>query len=133
MQRHTTQQDGRHGLTRLRFQTTVWGIGVLTLACARLPPPQAAYTQSEVAVRLADTLGAQHVPAAALHLHLARQSLEQASHLMQNGDNHRATYVLMRAEADAELAQALAREAPARAVAHDALDKVQSLRQEKAF
>jgi uncharacterized protein YqfA (UPF0365 family) len=66
-------------------------------------------------------------------MQMADQALEQASRLMHIGDNHRATYALMRAEADAELALALAREAPARAEAHDALDQVQSFQQEHAL
>jgi uncharacterized protein YqfA (UPF0365 family) len=109
-----------------------WLFAATMAGCASAAVPTAEHARGIAAIRAAQELGAAGVPAAALHLQMAEQGVEQASHLMQNGDNHGATFALMRAEADAELAQALAREAPARAQAHDALDKVQSTLQENA-
>ena len=56
--------------------------------------------------------------------------MAQAQQLMQDGENKRAEYVLLRAEADAELAVALARQASARAQAQEALDELKALKSE---
>jgi hypothetical protein len=47
---------------------------------------------------------------------------------MQDGDNRRAELILMRAQADAELALAQAREAQAKTEAQTAVDQVKALR-----
>jgi hypothetical protein len=103
-------------------------IACLSVACATMPPPQDRLIASQSAIKAAEEVGANSVPAAALHLQLAREQTEQAEKFIAQGANHRAEFSLLRADADAELALALAREAPARARAQEAVDRVQSLK-----
>jgi len=74
-------------------------------------------------------MGAEKVPPASLHLQLAKEQEEQAKKLLNQGDKKRADVLLIRSQADAELALALAREAPASAEAQRALDRVKQLEQ----
>jgi hypothetical protein len=60
-------------------------------------------------------------------LKLAQEALERAKVLMRNGDNEEADYTLLRAQADAELALALAREARTRADAQQVIEKARSI------
>jgi Domain of unknown function (DUF4398) len=61
-------------------------------------------------MRAAQEVGAQQVPKADLHLRLAQEQVEKARKLAADGDNERASMLLSRAHADAELALALTRE-----------------------
>jgi hypothetical protein len=109
----------------------VTSLALATLtACASAPEPKERVASSRAAMRSAEEMGARHVPAAALHLQLANEQADFAKALIQKGDNERAGWVLMRAEADAELALALARESSLRAEAHQAMDKVRALKQQ---
>jgi len=83
--------------------------------------------RSEASVRAAQEVGGQNDPQAALHLKLAQEELDQAKQLMNDGDNKRADYVLLRADADAELAVALARSATARVEAQQAMGQVRQI------
>lgn len=96
--------------------------------CASVPAPTAKVASSEAAVRAADELKANDTPAAQLHLKLAQDQLESAKKLIEEGDNKRAEYVLTRAQADAELAVALAKETSLAKEAQLAMDKVQELK-----
>jgi len=80
-------------------------------ASAQLAPEQ--LSSSEAAIRSAGELGADQVPQAALHKKLAEEQLAQAKKLAEDGDQERADLVLARANADAELAVALVKEANA--------------------
>jgi hypothetical protein len=60
---------------------------------------------------------------------MARDQVKTAELLMADGDNEEANLVLQRAEADAELALALAREEKLRAEAREALQKVEELKE----
>lgn len=97
------------------------------VACGGYPLPTERMVASEAALRSAQEVGAQNVPQAALHLRLAEEQIQKAKSLINDGDNERADYVLLRAKADAELALALAKEANAKADAQRALDQVKSL------
>lgn len=79
-------------------------------ACASFPPPTERLTTTEAAIRGASEVGAAQIPRAALHLKLAEEQTEKARRLMQDGYNERAEFTLKRAQADAELAIALAKE-----------------------
>jgi hypothetical protein len=98
--------------------------------CASYPAPTERMTASQSAVRGAQEVGAQNNPQAALHLKLAQEQVDQARQLMNDGDNKRAEFVLLRGESDAELAIALAREASARNEAQKALDELKQLKAE---
>ena len=116
------------------FTQGLQGLAVAGLlsACATTAVPQERMVASQGSIRAAEEVGADKVPAAALHLQLAREETEQAKKAIQQGANVRADYLLQRAEADAELSMALAREAPLRAQAQEAIDKLQSIKAKNA-
>jgi hypothetical protein len=90
---------------------TVALLAVACAACAARPTPAARVGSAEAAVRAARESGATGLPDAALHLRLAEQQVARARRLIQEGEHERAQWLLVRAEADAMLAQALAVEA----------------------
>jgi hypothetical protein len=89
------------------------GIAALGFGCAGGTLPTEQLASTEASVRAAQELGAQNVPRAELHLRLAKEQVERAHKLADDGDEERATMQLERARADAELAVALARQAAA--------------------
>jgi hypothetical protein len=97
-------------------------------ACASTPVPADKLAKSQAAIRSARELGADRVAPAAVHLKVANDQLDIARRLLADGDNERAEYVLMRAEADAEAAIALTQETTARAEAQRTLQEVQRLK-----
>jgi hypothetical protein len=109
----------------MKTETMMLAAGLaLTLGCASsypLPTQQMADVQS--ANRSATELGAQKNPRAELHLKLAEEQLDQAKKAVADDDNERATSLLMRAKADAELAVALTREDNAKTQATNAVDQ----------
>ena len=100
----------------------------LMVGCGSYPAPNEKLVNSQASVRAAQEVGAQNDAQGALHLKLAQEQVEQARQLMSDGDNKRAEFVLLRAEADAELAVALARQASARTEAQQALDQLKALK-----
>jgi hypothetical protein len=112
------------------MKTIAW-IGTASVvlgACASSPVPADRLARSQAAVRSAHEVGAENVPPAALHLKIANEELGMAKKLIEDGDNQRAEYILLRAEADANAALALAREAQARDDAQRPIDQVQKLK-----
>jgi len=112
------------------MKTIAWigASSVVLGACAASPVPADRLAQSQAAVRSAHEVGAENVPPAALHLKVANEELDLAKRLITDGDNKRAEYILLRAEADANAALALAREAAARDDAQRTIDQVQKLK-----
>lgn len=100
-------------------------------ACASTPPPTAKLASSEGAIRAAQELNADQTPAAQLHLKLARDQFGEGKKLMADGDNERAEYVFMRAESDADVAIAIAKEVKVRKEASDAVEQVQKARSQQ--
>lgn len=98
-------------------------------ACGGGPKPEAQAAQSQAAISAAEAVGAQSYPKAALHLKMARDQVKTAELLMADGDNDEANLVLQRAEADAQLALALAREEKQRAEAREAMKKIDELKE----
>jgi hypothetical protein len=105
-----------------------WGAAVFLVACGSTPPPHEREASSQAAIRTAREMNAEQVPQAALHLKLAQEQFDKGKALMNDGDNKRATYVLMRAQADAELALALARENKTKSDAQVLIDKLRAAR-----
>ena len=107
------------------------GLGVAVLAtwlaagCASTPLRTEASTSG---IRAAEEVGATKVPRAALHLQLAREELEKARRLSADGESERAASLLLRSEADAELAVALSREDNEKVEARAAVERVRQLR-----
>ena len=95
--------------------------------CASAPVNTEKLSSTEAPIRAAEELGAGKVPEAALELRLAQDQMEQAKQLLKNGDRERADMMLARAQADAELAVALAKEAPLEADAMNAAEQVKAL------
>src|SRR3954447_19823990 len=85
---------------------------------------------TDSSIRAAEELGAPRVPQAALHLQLAKEENEHAQKFIKDGDPKQAEGQLMRAQADAELALALAREAPMQVEAQQEADKARALQQQ---
>lgn len=114
-----------------RYSLGLFGLLAVAFAAgcgASFAPPTGRMAESESAVRGAQEVGAQNEPQAALHLKLAQEQIDQAKQLMADGDNQRADFVLMRADADAELAVSLARQATARQQAKDAQNQLAKLK-----
>ncbi len=101
---------------------------LFTAACGSYPAPTERVSSAEAAIRGAQEVGAGNVPQAALSVKLAQEEVQKAKQLMQDGDNKRAEMLLMRAQADAELALAQAREQQAKADAQQAVDQVKAVR-----
>ena len=116
---------------------SIWGWNVVAASfaaitgiagCASTPVPNAKIASSEGAIRAAQETGSRNIPKAALHLKLAEEQLQSAKILIRDNDNNRAEYVLMRAQADAELAIALSHAAASNAKAGAAVDAARAVR-----
>ena len=117
------------------MRSHLYAVAVLALAvaaCGSFPKPEARMSSSEGAIRGAQEAGAPGVPAANLHLKLAQEERDKAMALINDGNNEKGEYMLMRAEADAELANALAREAAAKADTQQTADQVDQLKKKAA-
>jgi hypothetical protein len=97
------------------------------VACAHEPTMQR-MEESASAVRAAEEVGARKQPVAALHLQLAKEQMERAQKMIKDGDRENGEMMLVRAEADADLAVALSRTAQEQADAQGAVDKVRQLK-----
>jgi hypothetical protein len=111
--------------------------GLLLLLAAGAPgcaTVQTLHTEtSTAAIRSAEELGAPNVPQASLHLQLAKEEVDAATKLNEAGDDEEARSLLLRAEADAELAIALSRVAADKAEAQAAMDRVRKLQSENPY
>jgi hypothetical protein len=74
-------------------------------------------------------IGAKDSPQAALHLKRAQDEIADAKRLMDDGENERADYTLLRAKADADLALALAKENSAQEAAKKLAEQINQLEQ----
>ncbi len=98
--------------TLLRWMTLPLATVALS-GCATAAMPVDHLASSAAAIRSAQDTGASGTPAAALELHYAELERVEAQSLINNHHNGRAAMQLRRAEADANLAIALTREAAA--------------------
>jgi hypothetical protein len=85
---------------------------------------------STSAISAAEEAGASKIPSASLYLQLAKEELENAKGLATNGDKEQAESMLLRAQADAELAVALSRGDADKKEAIEAIERVRQLRQD---
>jgi len=110
-------------------KTWLYVVGAAGLAaCASAPVPTQQLVDSRADTRAAEEVGAKQNPQAALHLQLAYEGIDKANKLIANGDNERARYVLLRADADAQLALAESKEVNTRNSAMQAQQKLQELK-----
>lgn len=100
---------------------------VFLVGCGGATVPAGDVASAQAAVRAANEVGAQDVPQAALHLKYAREQLDEARRLIEEDRSERAKMLLKRAEADAELALTLAREAQERKKAQKVMADVEKL------
>lgn len=105
-------------------------LGGLASGCGASAPPTLQQTKTQSAIRGAEVAGAEETPKAKLHLKMAKDHLANAEQLISEEEYDDAALVLRRAESDAELAIALAKEASARERAEDLQRKVQELKRE---
>lgn len=105
------------------------GVTFVATACGGAAIPQDQLASSQAAIRAAEVGGADRDPQASLLVKKSKDQVAEAKKLIEDGDNHRAKMVLMTAEADAELALALAQELTTRKEAEDARKQVKELRQ----
>lgn len=113
---------------KIRFNTVfAFAVLVFLVACGGAPSPDRELVAAEAAIRGAQEIGAPSIPDASLHLRLAERQVDKAKALMRDGNNGRATLMLMRAQADAELAVSLARENTLKSEAKEAADMVKDL------
>ena len=87
---------------------------------------------STSAIRAAEEVGASTVPSASLYLQLAKEELENAKGLIAKGDKEQAESMLLRAQADGELAVALSRGDADKMEATQAIERVRQLRDRKS-
>jgi len=108
-----------------------WAAGALLAigwACAGAPPlPAERLSQAESEIRAAQEIGAERVPQARLQLQSARESIDVAKDVNKD-DPEAAARKLDIARAQAELANALAREQIARTEAEQAHARLDALR-----
>jgi hypothetical protein len=81
-------------------------------------------------IRAAEEVGAAKVPQASLHLQMAKEELELAKGLATKGEKKEAASMLMRAEADSELAVALSRGDAEKSEALSAVERVRELQKD---
>jgi hypothetical protein len=99
----------------------------LVAGCTSAPLRTEATTSG---IRAAEEAGAAKVPEASLHLQLAKEELDRAKGLAAKGDKEMAASMLLRAEADAELALALSRGDAEKSEARAAAERARQLRQD---
>jgi hypothetical protein len=104
--------------------------GTTLLACGGAAVPHDALSAAQAEVKGAEVGGANENPKAALHVKLAKDQIETAQKQIADGDNEEAALTLSRAQADAELALSLAKEAKAQGDASEASEQVGKLRKE---
>jgi hypothetical protein len=107
----------------LSLAATLLGIG-----CGGAAVPQEQLSAAQASQKGAEVAGAAADPQAGLHLKLAGEQIEKAQALIASGDNEQAASVIERAQADADLALVLAKEAKAKKDATEAREQVEELK-----
>jgi len=124
------KEDSMRNVFKIRIM--VFAVAVVATAiiagCANAPPLRTEASTS--GIRAAEEVGAAEVPRASLHLQLAKEELELAKRLSAQGENEKAASMLLRTEADAELAVALSHGDAERLEAEKAMEKVHQLQQD---
>jgi hypothetical protein len=92
------------------------------------PVPADKLARSQGAVMAAEQMNAGADPDSALYLKFAHEQMADAKRQLVNGNSERASYVLLRAEADADVAMSYARAKSAADEAQKTLGEVQQLK-----
>ena len=120
----------RH-ISKIRIMLFAMAVMATAIAagCASAPAPLRTEASTS-GIRAAEEAGAANVPQASLHLQLAKEELELAKGLAAKGEKKKAASMLLRAEADAELAVVLSHEDAEKSEAMAAVKRVRQLRQD---
>lgn len=102
---------------------------VLAAGCGGAAPPTAAQMGAVSSARAAREVGAAARPRAAYHLELAEAQISRADELIEAGRMDEAERMLMRAQADADLAIVLTREAEVLAEAEEVRERIREMRE----
>jgi hypothetical protein len=103
-------------------------LAALAGACGGAAVPQESLTAAQASVKGAEVGGATQDPKAQLHLKLANEQIEKAKKLIEDGNNEEAARLIDRAQADADLALALAQQGKALRDAKDADEQLGKLK-----
>ena len=103
-------------------------LAVMIAGCGSTPAVNKEASTS--AIRAAEEVGASSVPTASLYLQLAKEELVNAEGLAAKGDKEQAESMLLRAQADGELAVALSRGDADKTEASKAVERARQLRQD---
>lgn len=112
----------------LRVQGYLAIVALSVAGCASSAPMQRRAENSAAAIRAADEVGAAAVPRASLHLQLAKEESQKARQLDASGEPERGASLMLRSEADANLAVALARVEASKAKAAAAAERLRQLK-----
>ena len=102
----------------------------LCVGCASYPTPTARMAESMSAVSVAQEQGAQNNPQANDYLTRANEELASAKKLVNDGNNERADFMLMRADADAKLAIEISKAQKAETTAQGAQVQAKTMQQQ---
>lgn len=115
-------------LRKLALRMTWVGFATASVACGGAAVPQETLTAAQASVKGAEVGGANEDPKAQLHLKLANEQIDKAKKLIEDGDNEAAARLIDRAQADADLALALAQQATSLKQAKDADEQLGKLK-----
>jgi hypothetical protein len=108
-------------------------VAATAIAAGCASNPQSLRTEASTSgIRAAEEVGAAKVPQASLHLQLAKEELELARGLAAKGEKKEAASMLLRAEADGELAVALSRGDAEKSEALSAVERVRQLQKDNS-
>jgi hypothetical protein len=101
-------------------------------ACGGYTVPPQHITGAQTAIAAARGGGAAADPQAALHLRLAEEQYSGARNLMNENQGKQADLMLLRSQADAQLAQSLAQKSTASAQTQQTVQQIRALMQSTA-
>lgn len=107
----------------------IWAAALCLAGCGSAAVPQEQLTAAEASTKGAEVAGAPEDPRANLHLKLANEEIAKAKALIAEDDNEEAARLIDRAQADADLALSLAREARAKKEVAEAKEQIEELKQ----
>ncbi len=102
---------------------------VLVVGCAAQQLPQQQLLDTTASIDSAQEIDQSRTPEVDLHVKLAQDQVEISRALLEDGEEDRAMRMLDRAQADAEVALALAKTSRSRAAAQTAWDDIAELQQ----
>ncbi len=111
---------------------SIAAVAACAAACGGYTVPAQHVTGAQTSIAAARAGGAAADPQANLHLKLAEEQFSSARNLMQKGDNKQADLVLLRSQADAQLAQSLAQKQQATAETQRTYEQIRMLVEQTA-